>query len=390
MKIISHILNEEYLLPFWLEHHASIFDHGIMIDSGSTDRSIELIRKMCPTWSIVDEYPEMDGIVLKVSEFFIPGDSLVYSMFPKKDPKNLKEFFDAKFTLEGTSPIQGIILRYDPTCVGNEHFNVNTHSSIYYSELVVDSHWGEDMILLEKDVNLLKNTDFEDGYKIVDIQSNTLKEFIRNEIKTLTQKDLENYHEITEEDHKKVLNAMPYKKHQLQDFSDYLEQYVSSLLKEEVKIFNDDIWFRICRPSSLCDNDYNPCHRDIYLPFYRNMVNIYVPVFGSDENSSLKLQPGSHKWNEKDTMVTKNGAYFKRTNKKYSVDAIVASTIPLDMIRPNPKENQMMIFSPYLIHGCAENENNTTRISLEVRFILKNNTTQEKEFNDFLKTRTWR
>jgi ectoine hydroxylase-related dioxygenase (phytanoyl-CoA dioxygenase family) len=120
------------------------------------------------------------------------------------------------------------------------------------------------------------------------------------------------------------------------------------------------------------------------------MVNIYVPLFGSDENSSLKLQPGSHKWNEKDTMVTTGGAYFKHTNKKYSVDAIVSSKVPLDMIRPNPKENQMMIFSPYLIHGCAKNENDTTRFSLEIRFIRKEDTKQEEDFKEFLKTRTWR
>jgi hypothetical protein len=32
ITVISHIFNEEYLLPFWLEHHRTIFDHGIIID----------------------------------------------------------------------------------------------------------------------------------------------------------------------------------------------------------------------------------------------------------------------------------------------------------------------------------------------------------------------
>jgi hypothetical protein len=53
LTVISHIFNEEYLLPFWLEHHKQIFDHGIIIDYCSTDRSVEIIKKICPTWEIV-------------------------------------------------------------------------------------------------------------------------------------------------------------------------------------------------------------------------------------------------------------------------------------------------------------------------------------------------
>jgi hypothetical protein len=54
MKItcIIHIFNEEYLLPFWLNHHKDIFDHGIIIDYNSTDSSLDICRKICPTWEI--------------------------------------------------------------------------------------------------------------------------------------------------------------------------------------------------------------------------------------------------------------------------------------------------------------------------------------------------
>jgi hypothetical protein len=50
--ILSHIYNEEYLLPYWLKHHKKYFDHGIIIDYNSTDRSIEIIKEICPTWEI--------------------------------------------------------------------------------------------------------------------------------------------------------------------------------------------------------------------------------------------------------------------------------------------------------------------------------------------------
>jgi hypothetical protein len=51
--IMSHFYNEEYLLPFWLNHHKKMFDHGILIDYHSTDKSVEIIKKICPTWDII-------------------------------------------------------------------------------------------------------------------------------------------------------------------------------------------------------------------------------------------------------------------------------------------------------------------------------------------------
>ena len=50
--VVSHFYNEEHLLPWWLRQHKQIFDHGIMIDYASNDRSVEIIKEICPTWEI--------------------------------------------------------------------------------------------------------------------------------------------------------------------------------------------------------------------------------------------------------------------------------------------------------------------------------------------------
>lgn len=62
--IISHFYNEEYLLPWWLNHHKKMFDHGILINYHSTDNSIDIIKQICPDWTIVDSQNENFDAVL--------------------------------------------------------------------------------------------------------------------------------------------------------------------------------------------------------------------------------------------------------------------------------------------------------------------------------------
>lgn len=91
MLLIAHFYNEEYLLPFWLNHHKEIFEHGVLIDSHSTDNSVEIINKTVPTWKVIkspvkkfnseimeklimdieSEYENEIKIVLNISEFLI-------------------------------------------------------------------------------------------------------------------------------------------------------------------------------------------------------------------------------------------------------------------------------------------------------------------------------
>lgn len=51
--LIAHVFNEEYLLPFWLEHHKDMFDEIVIIDYNSTDKSIEICKSICPQCRII-------------------------------------------------------------------------------------------------------------------------------------------------------------------------------------------------------------------------------------------------------------------------------------------------------------------------------------------------
>jgi hypothetical protein len=95
ITVLIHIYNEEYLLPFWLNHHKDIFDHGIIINYNSTDSSLDICKQICPTWEIRQSRNDLFGaseidaevmdieetingfkIALNVTEFLCPLVSL--------------------------------------------------------------------------------------------------------------------------------------------------------------------------------------------------------------------------------------------------------------------------------------------------------------------------
>jgi len=122
---------------------------------------------------------------------------------------------------------------------------------------------------------------------------------------------------------------------------------------------------RIVRPGTCKDN--NPPHKDTYIDYLRNAVNLYYPIAGSDINSSLPLIPMSHLWSERD--IIRTSGMTTVNSIKYNVPAILSSIHGLRLITPNPKYGDAMLFTPYIIHGGGINFNTSiTRMSLEIRF----------------------
>jgi len=123
-------------------------------------------------------------------------------------------------------------------------------------------------------------------------------------------------------------------------------------------------WIRIVRPNV---NDNNPPHKDIHVGRNRDSINIYLPLAGSNENSSLPVIPRSHLENESEYIISASPCYVN--NRKFVVPAVVHREQGLNMVTPNPGLNQIMFFTPHLIHGGGVNINkNLTRVSLEMRF----------------------
>jgi hypothetical protein len=124
------------------------------------------------------------------------------------------------------------------------------------------------------------------------------------------------------------------------------------------------VGFRVLRPQK---NDHNPFHRDAWIPYWRDTVNIWLPICGFENGNSLQLIPESHLWMDDEILKTKAGVEID--GKKYHVSAAIGTVNEFSTETPVLKRGDALIFSPYLIHGNGVNrENDLTRVSVEFRF----------------------
>jgi len=151
-----------------------------------------------------------------------------------------------------------------------------------------------------------------------------------------------------------------------------LEKRISEICEKSLEALNpfdnqSVFHFRVIRPQS---KDNNPLHRDVWLEDYKDCINLYIPIAGSNAQSSLIIAPGSHRWPESKIERTISGAEIN--DVKFNVPAVTAIEGDAIFIRPDPKPNEVLVFSPYLIHGGSVNLNqDTTRISIELRLWRK-------------------
>jgi hypothetical protein len=217
---------------------------------------------------------------------------------------------------------------------------------------------------------------------------NSITKYIKNIISIYSKQNLDNfklekYHEFVDDFlHKKIVSrirgnflgvggvhldylGIPYR-----ILDEYINENVGSKnLSCHYKRYGLSIkhfWIRIIRPNSL---DNNPPHKDGHLGRINKNVNIYLPLAGSNENSSLPLIPKSHL--EFDDEYIISSSPYLVNGRKFSVPCIVHRKNGLNLITPNPKDDEILIFTPWIIHGGGVNANsNSTRVSLEMRFFL--------------------
>ena len=254
--------------------------------------------------------------------------------------------------------------------------------------------WGKDEILINKEQNLIEYSTFMDtGYIVTEFLSEDLLKNLRIKIvnhinkfiepiikKTYDIHTISNYHKhVTNEEHLKIVGSI-YKAaagkgiktsdidfdfKQIEDRITDICNSPDPLICKMPKNIHREFYVRLVRPTSKLDA--NPPHRDVWIDRLKNAVNLHFIVAGNSNKSTLAVLPGSHKLNENEIFRTTQGAQIN--GLEYQVPSVIdTKKVSMNFIRPRIMDNDVMVFSPYVIHGGGPNFSDKTRVSLEMRF----------------------
>lgn len=262
-------------------------------------------------------------------------------------------------------------------------YSVNGQRYTYHAH--GDKIRGTDVVLLDKSIDLTAHTPWhETGYTIEKLFDDELYNTFTKNVYNLLIKcwrdaglvitdsfALQDYHKVAT-DFETHLRAV--EKTKLLSVHDFpvpihlLEERIATICKTPLITKNPFdgqtiFHFRVIRPGKT---DNNPLHRDVWLEDYDNCINLYIPIAGSNPLTSLMIIPGSHLWAESKIERTAGGALINGI--KFNVPAVTAIEEDFTVVRPSPGVNEVLVFSPYLIHGGAINSSpDQTRISIEIR-----------------------
>ncbi|ADQ17658.1 phytanoyl-CoA dioxygenase family protein [Leadbetterella byssophila] len=273
--------------------------------------------------------------------------------------------------------------------IGNESYEFSVEGSPEFK-------CGKNERLSREDTDIVYHQDwYQEGYTVKPFLSESefayLKEGLTNSVAALIREELnlevpadfvlENYHHLVKnsEDHYKVVRRtrdlfaedfnFPVKSI-LPKFEAILGFGLTDINPEDGKELH--IIVRINRPGS---NDFNPPHKDVYervdeANYIPPFVNLWIPIAGVTENSSLPIAPGSHLISEDQVCRTFDGAVVE--GNKYRVRMIESWGGSTHLERAKVKDGDVLFFSGHLIHGLAVNaEPDMTRVALEFRLFKK-------------------
>lgn len=243
---------------------------------------------------------------------------------------------------------------------------------------------GTSEILLKQDDNLLENTSFNQrGWDVQSLLQPEDFQRLHAGVFTLIRlalsaegteisdsSSLENYHDwVGDTLHERMVERISNLPIGVLPISlDILPSRIGEMVEIPVNTLNPHtnlniFHIRIIRPGK---SDFNPIHKDVWLPRLRNAVNLYLPLCGSNQHSSLPVISGSQWWKEDEIERTESGF------RGFTVPTALSCKAEYMLERPHVPDGHGLVFSPYLLHGGADNGNeNQTRISLEMRFFRK-------------------
>jgi hypothetical protein len=133
ITVLMHIYNEEYLLPFWLNHHKNIFDHGVIVNYDSDDSSISIINNICPTWTVItSKNKEFDCINCDLEMMEVEENIIGYKLI-----LNVTEFLFCEPNFKNILPkINNKCFKIPGLCLLSKKYNDNYYNPETFKQLL--------------------------------------------------------------------------------------------------------------------------------------------------------------------------------------------------------------------------------------------------------------
>ncbi|HZG09354.1 MAG TPA: phytanoyl-CoA dioxygenase family protein [Allosphingosinicella sp.] len=250
--------------------------------------------------------------------------------------------------------------------------------------------FGKHEFMSNQETDLTFGTDwYEDGYKVLPFLSEAEFAVLRSDISSVIEKilqslgvdtagfEMEKYHHYAADDAVHLGVVSRTRDLFAEDFSLSMRALMDKI--EGVTGFEltdlapgtgarMHIIVRINRPGST---DFNPPHKDSYEdPERARFLNVWIPICGVTDKSSLPMAPGSHLLSEDKILRTMDGGVV--AGKKYRVRSIASWDGRSDLYRAEVNDGELLIFSCHLIHGIAFNDQeDQTRVALEFRLFRR-------------------
>ena len=253
---------------------------------------------------------------------------------------------------------------------GKDEIISNEEHDITYNQEWYDEGYNTSKILTEQELKDLR-------YGLEDCVSRLMKE---NGINVDDNFDLTNYHEYvtSDEDHFKIVGRT--RDLYPSDFNFPIDDIMKKLSDSvgfeltDIEPITGDQWHIIIRINRPNSTDYNPPHKDFYGPWDKDgtifkFINLWIPICGVSDKSSLPLVPKSHLLPESKILRTFEGGVVG--GNTYRVTNILEWDGKSDLIRSDVGYGEVLMFSPHIIHGLAVNSGDETRVALEFRLFKK-------------------
>jgi len=96
--LITHVYNEEFLLPFFIKHHQKLFDRFIVIYFESDDDTLKILQTLAPNWQVIPsrtdifDAKELDLQIMEIEkELQGPRITLTVTEFLIGDPRYISQ-----------------------------------------------------------------------------------------------------------------------------------------------------------------------------------------------------------------------------------------------------------------------------------------------------------